>query len=259
MAVDPQTLLEKTQIINLSETEDKTCPICYEDYLEKSSSELPRKLPCGHILGTECLLLWASSRAKTSSVNCPICTKPIVYATGVHYVLHATSEYVEEVLVRAWSQGARLYTAVDKTLGSRPFFMLILTVTPGIPGLYFENVFTWLPPITLSLFISASTRNRLATHRYRDLRKLLLVVAFLVGTFLDTSIAGVIFFHAIFAFTSMLQKHYVQHDTTVVILAIFAGLALEDARYPIWRMIVDAVEWCIVDCEWSALMDALGM
>lgn len=259
MAVDPKTLLEKTQIINLRETEDKTCPICYEDYLENSSSELPRKLPCGHTLGTECLLLWASSRANTSSVICPICTKPIVYATGVQYIRYATLEYAEEAFVRACLQITRLYTAVDKTLGSRPFFMIFLTVISCIPNLYFNNVFTVLPPVTILLCISGSIENRLATHRYRDLSKLLLIAAFLVGAFLSNNLGRLIFYHAIYPFKGMLRGLYVQHDITIVVLTLSVVVALQDTRSSIDRMVVDAVEHCVFDCEFSALCDALGM
>ena len=259
MAVDPKTLLEKTQIINLSETEDKTCPICYEDYLENSSSELPRKLPCGHTLGTECLLLWASSRANTSSVNCPICTKPIAYATGLQYIGYATLEYAEEALVRFFSQIARLYTAVDKTLGSRPFFMIFLMVISATPSLYFKNNLALVPCAILYVFMSGSTKNRLASHRYRDLSKLLLIVAFLVGAFLDTGLGRLIFYHAVFPFRSTLKNIYVQHDITIVVLTLGVVVALEDTRHAIGRMVLDAVEHCVVDCELEALMDALGL
>ena len=259
MAFDPKTLLEKTQIINLSETEDETCPICYEDYLENSSSELPRKLPCGHTLSTECLLLWASSRANTSSVNCPICTKPIVYATGVQYIRYATLEYAEEVYVRAWIQVARLYAAVDRTLGLRPFFMIFLTAISGIPHLYFEHVLTSIPLAILVLFMSASTKNRLATHRYRDLSKLLLIVAFRVGTFLNFDLGRHIFCHAVFPFQSTLRKLYVQHDSTIFVLTLGVVVALGDTRSSIGRMVVDAVKHCVFDCETYALGEALGL
>lgn len=262
MAVDLKTLLEKTQIIDISETNDKTCPICYEDYLQNTSREFPRKLPCGHTFGTECLLLWVSSRTSTSSVNCPICTKPIIYAIGAQYVRYVTLEYLEEVVVRVGLQGARLYAAVDKILGSRPFLMIFLTVLlTGISSIalrYFEYKITILPLAVLFLCISMSTQNRLATHRYRDLSKLLVVVALLVGTFLNRKLGRWIFYHAIFPFKNTLRDLYRKHDNTIVVLTLVAGVAVGDAHGARGRIFVDAVVQCIVEYEFCELGDALG-
>lgn len=206
MAVDLRSLLEKTQIIDISETNDKTCPICYEDYLQNISRGFPRKLTCGHTFGTECLLLWALSRTKTSSINSLICTRPIIYAIGVQYIRYAALEYVEEASVRAYSHYTILYAAVDRTVGERPFVMTLLTVIACIPDFYFRSRITGHPLGILLLCVSKSTQNRLAIPLYRNLSILLLGVAVLVGTLPNRNYGRIIFFHAISPFSSLLRN-----------------------------------------------------
>lgn len=47
------------------------CTICQEPYYSKSAKEIPVKLPCAHIFGSDCISKWLSS--PTSQRRCPLC------------------------------------------------------------------------------------------------------------------------------------------------------------------------------------------
>ena len=61
--------------------EDQRCSICMEDYGTTQSAtgiiERAVKLPCNHIMGSECISIWVSSPTKGGSGNntCPICRR----------------------------------------------------------------------------------------------------------------------------------------------------------------------------------------
>ena len=81
MALNLKSLLRKTTLLHPSSLDlaDKSCPVCLETYLQDASNEFPRRLPCGHVLGTECLLIWAADQASTKEgVKCPWCRKVVV-------------------------------------------------------------------------------------------------------------------------------------------------------------------------------------
>lgn len=48
---------------------EKDCPICLSEYGTGSPNDVPVKLPCGHILGADCMHTWLNSGKNT----CPQC------------------------------------------------------------------------------------------------------------------------------------------------------------------------------------------
>ncbi len=60
-----------------AELDDSTCQICLHDSLGVRGTEHPVKLRCGHILGLNCLLNWASTD-NASRALCPLCRTPFL-------------------------------------------------------------------------------------------------------------------------------------------------------------------------------------
>lgn len=52
---------------------DKDCPICLSEYGTASPTDTPIKLPCQHILGTDCMYTWLLSGKNT----CPHCRRQV--------------------------------------------------------------------------------------------------------------------------------------------------------------------------------------
>ena len=62
-----------------SRSEEVACPICLEQLFSQKSAELPLMLPCGHIFGDICLLMWVKPLDRGSAHNnCPLCRAPIL-------------------------------------------------------------------------------------------------------------------------------------------------------------------------------------
>lgn len=59
----------------LEELSEKDCPICLDEYGTYSPSDTPTKLPCGHILGANCMYSWLMSGRNT----CPQCRQEIYF------------------------------------------------------------------------------------------------------------------------------------------------------------------------------------
>ena len=82
MAIELKSFLQKTTLLHptdLDLAEDKSCPVCLEPYFQSPSIESPRRLPCGHVLGTECLLIWAAQHANTEEgFKCPWCRRLVI-------------------------------------------------------------------------------------------------------------------------------------------------------------------------------------
>lgn len=59
---------------------DRKCMICHEDLetaaLDRESSDQPVQLPCGHILGKDCVLAFTSAYANIDP-KCPLCRTPL--------------------------------------------------------------------------------------------------------------------------------------------------------------------------------------
>lgn len=77
--------LRKMTLPALDELEEgsKSCMICQEGFLSGGSPELPMKLPCGHIAGSQCLLKWLSPLSAAGSNSCPMCRAPVLDAQNV--------------------------------------------------------------------------------------------------------------------------------------------------------------------------------
>lgn len=76
--------LPKVSCADLSFSSEKECCICCEDFEGPDDGEKAVKLPCGHVFGEKCLLLFLSSRATLN--NCPMCRAKLPhladYASG---------------------------------------------------------------------------------------------------------------------------------------------------------------------------------
>jgi len=53
--------------------DEHTCGICLDAYLTGDRLEQPIKLPCGHILGHECIAEWLSPEEDVQQNTCPLC------------------------------------------------------------------------------------------------------------------------------------------------------------------------------------------
>lgn len=161
MAVHIKALLEATELLLPNEVENRTCLICYEDYLCDPSREYPRKLSCGHVIGTECLLLWASSQTHATSTNCPWCRRRIVdpiYTQGLHAKVFA---YAEAALQLFAAQIERAVIAVDRVHSEWPWSSLHLAVVLNMVGQYFGTCIARLPFAVLLMFAGTVFQRRL--------------------------------------------------------------------------------------------------
>ena len=69
-----QEILSKLAVPAFSELGHvPNCSICNDAFLTGSSPEMPMKLPCGHILGSQCLLKWLSPLSSSGNNTCPFC------------------------------------------------------------------------------------------------------------------------------------------------------------------------------------------
>lgn len=83
-----QVFLQTLQRLQLEELTEKNCPICLDEYGTESPSDTPTKLPCGHILGADCIYSWLKSGRNT----CPQCRqeihfRPIPLEISIYYHL----------------------------------------------------------------------------------------------------------------------------------------------------------------------------
>lgn len=70
-----QSFLHGLQRFELEELTEKDCPICLNEYGSDCPDDTPTKLPCGHILGADCLYTWLISGRNT----CPQCRHQIFF------------------------------------------------------------------------------------------------------------------------------------------------------------------------------------
>ena len=163
MANRLQDLLQATQLLRPNEVKDQTCPVCYEDYLQRTSREFPRKLPCGHIIGTECLLLWASSKSGATSIDCPWCTKTIVHPVDALSLWALAFAYVGTGIERIleWILGAA--HALDRYFDKHSIFLLMFDVVFAFLAIHYGKLlvqipFAWLWSKTLRIFLDHRPR-----------------------------------------------------------------------------------------------------
>lgn len=63
--------------------DSRTCPICADDFSTEPTFEAPIRLPCGHIYGIACIMMWLCPPPQPSSNvtinnNCPHCRRTIL-------------------------------------------------------------------------------------------------------------------------------------------------------------------------------------
>ena len=68
--------MESNIDINIDSFESEECAICLEDIVSDSMTILD----CGHVLHTDCLLLYANHRIRNTytSIPCPVCRHPLL-------------------------------------------------------------------------------------------------------------------------------------------------------------------------------------
>lgn len=234
MAVHLKTLLEKTQLLQPREVEDKTCHICYEDYLQGSSREFPRKLPCGHVIGTECLLLWTSSQTHATSVNCPWCTHPIIHSADAQYLQTVISAYVEaklEQVVQHIASGvARAAKAVDRALTESRSRLLALAIVLYLLGVSFDNFLAWFPFKFLYVCIRDAIRHRLEGHHHRGV--IVMVLGFCVGTWFHETVGHRLFNLGTIPFNAAIVAAYRSHTRLVLGLTLTMFVTLSFWTHP---------------------------
>lgn len=74
--------MESNIDINIDSFESEECAICLEDIISNSMTILN----CGHVLHTDCLLLYANHRIRNTYTNipCPVCRHPLLSEQESH-------------------------------------------------------------------------------------------------------------------------------------------------------------------------------
>lgn len=70
-----QAFVQTLPRLQLEELTEKDCLICLDEYGTESPRDTPTKLPCGHILGADCMYSWLRSGRNT----CPQCRQEIPF------------------------------------------------------------------------------------------------------------------------------------------------------------------------------------
>lgn len=65
--------LEALPVINQKDLAEDPCAICHEHFTMEKGCENGVKLPCGHIMGSECIKSWVLSSAASQHATCPMC------------------------------------------------------------------------------------------------------------------------------------------------------------------------------------------
>ena len=235
MAVNLKALLDKTQLLLPNEVENQTCPVCYEDYLHTSSKEFPRKLPCGHLIGTECLLLWASSQTHATSINCPWCMHPIIHPIDRQYIETLISTYIEAALDQLAVQIERAITAVDRGLLEDRERLLSLAVLLALPKLYFDSSFALLPLEFLCACVSMAMKRSLEAHPRHGM--LLIALGFCLGTYYDRNLGHDLIRLGKAPFSAAMSDFYSTNTLLVLGVAIIVFLAGMLSKHPAGLMI----------------------
>ncbi|KAF6221574.1 hypothetical protein HO133_002430 [Letharia lupina] len=240
MAVHLKALLEKTQLIQPNEVENQICPVCYEDYLQPPSREFPRKLPCGHVIGTECLLLWASSQTHATSINCPWCTHPITHSIDTQYLRTVIDAYAEAALQHIAAQIERAIVAVDRALTHGCWSLLSLAVVFLSLGLYFDGFFDCLP--LGFLYVCTGLAVKCCLTSYPRLGVALMVLGFYVGTFVDSDLGHVLLRYGKAPFHAAIARAYFDHTRLVLGLSVTLLVAQAAWGNPIGQVIAFKAE-----------------
>lgn len=62
------------------DAENRTCYICFSDFMTLPTAEAPIQLHCGHMFGVSCIMQWLRSHPSETNINntCPQCRHPIL-------------------------------------------------------------------------------------------------------------------------------------------------------------------------------------
>ncbi len=235
MAVPLKTLLNKTQLLHPDEIEDKTCPVCLEDYLQDHSREFPRKLPCGHLIGTECLLSWASSQAHAASINCPWCTRAIIHTADERCLRKAAIAYVRVVFRRF----AERIQGVHDVLHRQHWSVLVFAdIVSSLGWRYFESYVVLFPFVWMGVHARVAIEHRLESSPRFGI--VLMVLGFCVGTFCDKRVGRSLISCGESPFEVVIYRAYRDRMWLVLGLSV-AGLAVQAFwEHPAMEMIKGA-------------------
>lgn len=196
MAGNLKALLKKTQLLHPTEVEDKACIVCLEDYLQGPSREWPRKLPCGHLIGSECLCVWASSHTRVTSTKCPWSSQRIISPVRRKRAARAVNrEHVE--------YGSRL---IDLA------FLFASRVT------YYGNPLTWLLLGFLYAYTSTAVKRRVSVHPRLGI--MLLVLGFYIVILSDKNIGCLLIKYGKAPFETTILRFYKNHMWAVLGLSL---------------------------------------
>ena len=192
MAVNLKALLEKTQLLHPTEVEDKACIVCSEDYLQGPSREWPRKLPCGHLIGSECLSVLASAQTRVTSTKCPWCRQRIINKRAARAVNREHVEY-----------GSRLLDLA---------FLLASPVT------YHANPLAWILLRFLYVYTSTAVKRRVYVHPRLGIMSL--VLGFYIGILSGEDICFLLIKYGKAPFETTILRVYKNHTWDVLGLSL---------------------------------------
>ena len=112
MANQPgKIFLESLPVIKLGDLpeDSQTCHICHELYTDPSpeGAENPVKLPCGHVLGSECLAKWFNG----SKNSCPMCRAILFSQNTTNASVLAVTENLS-VVTTPWATAEQRHTVL---------------------------------------------------------------------------------------------------------------------------------------------------
>ncbi|KAM0794370.1 hypothetical protein BDR22DRAFT_895221 [Usnea florida] len=254
MAVSLNALLENTQLLHPNEVEDQTCPICFDDYLQDQSRELPRRLPCGHIVGTECLLQWASAQNGTSAIKCPRCTQPVIDPPGARQFLEIVVSLVDVMDEQVGALMHWLYITLDRAFEEQKVAVLVATSLLVLLGAHFNTFLAWYPLYILYVYAVITLKDRLLDHRYLGL--FFIALGFCVGEFVkvrrDLGINLMAFGHV--AYRDDILRIYKDHRW-IMLGGTFGGfMVLQELNYPEGGPVGDVLVLHFVGCLMNTVL-----
>lgn len=235
MAVHLMALLEKTKLLHPNEVEDQTCPICYEDYLKDNSQELPRKLPCGHTIGTECLLIYASLKSRATSIDCPWCKQRIVSSINAQFLKTVLLANANAALQQINTHFARGFSVFERVVTERPAHLLVTNLCLVTPVVYFNNPIAWFPFTCLTECTTLCMLLRPANHP--RLGMVSLVLGFYVGAFFNPSVGSAMIQYGKASFGTGVLRAYANHPWLVMGLALVFFVLQAGWRHPVRALI----------------------
>lgn len=113
-----ETFLESLPVLSLADLakDSRECLICLDPYQTSPHKSVPVRLPCGHVIGKDCLLQWLKSSPENHNNNaCPIC-RSILVDRDVRSLgdrIQAVRDFMTEHEVMGDDEAIRLDTPVE--------------------------------------------------------------------------------------------------------------------------------------------------